>query len=87
MAFSEEQTAQISKHLDNFGPNICPMCNHNQWGLHPDIGALCAQQPNGINMMKALQTIQVVCEQCGFVVTYASDKIGVDIDVKLKSRR
>jgi hypothetical protein len=87
MSYSEEQIAQITDHLDQYGPSACPMCQHDQWSLHPDLVALCAQQPNGINMMRALQTVQVMCDQCGYVVSYAGDKVGVAIELALKKVR
>jgi hypothetical protein len=42
---------------------------------------------NGVNIFRSLQVIQVVCDECGYVVQYDAEKVGVAMEVELNAKR
>jgi hypothetical protein len=87
MAFDEKQEMIIERHLERYGPSACPICEGTSWTKHPSIGAVCAQQMNGVNIFRSLQVIQLVCDECGYVVQYDAEKVGVAMEVELNAKR
>lgn len=87
MSFSEKQEKAIDEHFEKFAVNGCPVCSESNWSRHPDLGAICAQHGSGVNVYKTLQLVSRVCGTCGYVLSFDADKIGVGLDIKLKTNK
>ena len=87
MSFSEKQLAVIEAHFEDHSRDTCPVCDGTEWSIHPDLGAVCAQHGSGVNVYKTLQVVSQVCGSCGYVDMYDAEKIGVDLDIKLKTNK
>lgn len=87
MSFSEKQEQAIDEHFQKHSLDECPVCSESSWNRHPDLGAICAQHGSGVNVYKTLQLVSQVCDNCGFVVSFDADKVGVGLDIKLKTNK
>jgi len=87
MPFRDQDLQAVKDHLTKHAPDSCSICGGTSWTDQPDLGAVVTQHDGGVNMLNTLQVLQLVCDNCGYVVMFDAEKVGVDIDVKLKRRR
>jgi hypothetical protein len=69
----EQQQQAIDKIKAHDGAKNCPHCNHDEWGMNPDLGVLMALG----SLTVGVPVVFLACRRCGFVKLFVAATLGV----------
>jgi len=79
MELSEEQRAKILEWFDSKWPipNICPVCNSEQWGILDRVFRFPEFNPPIHRLEMNVPVILLVCQICGYILFFSAEAVGI----------